>query len=349
MSDNDRRPLEAGSLQRVSVLAGIPSLLAHFGVLTEAVVVGLPVGPDVFDDPERLIPYVLGTKILENCARVSGCAHFGLLLGSRHDHRSLGVPGARMQQTCTLGDALSTFVALQHANSRGGAAYLHHWGSEAIFGYGIYDRDAVAGDQIYPLVMAMACNVVRSLTNGAVRILEVLFSIKAPPYLNPYAAIFGVPVRFGQAQTALVLPLAALDMPVAATRFRDSARQQSRASSVVPDAERNWTELIKHRLRQTLLSGDVTSTATASELGVNVRTISRRLASEGTSFQRILDEIRFTAARELLHLTDLPIGEIADALSYAAPSPFIEAFRRWSGTTPLSWRQFVRNRGTEPG
>jgi AraC-like DNA-binding protein len=309
----------------------------------------LPVGLDVFADPERLIPYVLAAKILENCARVSACAHFGLLLGSRHDHRSLGVPGARMQQARTLGDALSTFVALQHANSRGGAAYLHHWGRAAIFGYGIYDRDAVASDQIYPLVMAIARNVVRGLTNGAARISEVLFSIKAPPDLKPYAAIFGVPVSFGQAQTSLVLPLTTLDMPIAATRVRDEASQQSRASSVVPDGERNWTELVKHRLRPMLLRGDVTSTAAASELGVNVRTMSRRLATEGTSFQRILDEIRFTAACELLHLTDLPIGEIADALSYAASSPFIEAFRRWSGTTPLSWRQFVRDRGTEPG
>jgi AraC-like DNA-binding protein len=75
---------------------------------------------------------------------------------------------------------------------------------------------------------------------------------------------------------------------------------------------------------------------------VNVRTLSRRLASEGTSFQEILDDIRYAMARELLAVTDMPIGDIADALSYSAHGPFIDAFRRWSGIAPSVWRRASR-------
>jgi len=52
----------------------------------------------------------------------------------------------------------------------------------------------------------------------------------------------------------------------------------------------------------------------------------------------IKDAVRFAAARELLSLTALPVGEVAMA-DFASPSAFIHAFRRWSGTAPGRWRE----------
>ncbi len=62
------------------------------------------------------------------------------------------------------------------------------------------------------------------------------------------------------------------------------------------------------------------------------------------TFQRVLDEVRFAMATELLAITDLPVGDIADALSYAAHASFVDAFRRWTGTSPSRWREEVRAR-----
>jgi AraC-like DNA-binding protein len=95
-------------------------------------------------------------------------------------------------------------------------------------------------------------------------------------------------------------------------------------------------------VRPMLLRGESGIRSAAARLGVHERTLARRLAREGTSFQRVLDEVRFAAASELLEMTDLRIGEIAEALSYAAPGPFIDAFRRWSGSTPSAWRKSIQ-------
>ena len=76
----------------------------------------------------------------------------------------------------------------------------------------------------------------------------------------------------------------------------------------------------------------------AAFLGVNVRTLARYLEKEGASFQPLLDETRYLMARELLQITELPVGDVADALSYSSHSNFGEAFRRWSGITPSQWR-----------
>ena len=44
-------------------------------------------------------------------------------------------------------------------------------------------------------------------------------------------------------------------------------------------------------------------------------------------------------ARELLTVTVLEIGDIAEALSYSAHSSFVDALGRWSGVMPSDWRR----------
>lgn len=72
----------------------------------------------------------------------------------------------------------------------------------------------------------------------------------------------------------------------------------------------------------------------AAAAGLSERTLRRRLADEGTSYQRLLDEVRETLALELLG--SLPVQDVAVRLGYAEASSFILAFRRWTGRTPTS-------------
>ena len=73
------------------------------------------------------------------------------------------------------------------------------------------------------------------------------------------------------------------------------------------------------------------------------RTLNRRLKAEGTTFQHVLDEVRFEIARDLLSNSNVHLDDIAATLGYAAVTPFMRTFRRWSGTTPGQWRRSVRN------
>jgi AraC-like DNA-binding protein len=72
------------------------------------------------------------------------------------------------------------------------------------------------------------------------------------------------------------------------------------------------------------------------------RTLNRRLSAEGTTFQHVLDRVRFAVAKELLQNSELSLPEIAYALGYANSVAFIPAFRRSTGTTPGAWRQSSR-------
>jgi transcriptional regulator GlxA family with amidase domain len=48
--------------------------------------------------------------------------------------------------------------------------------------------------------------------------------------------------------------------------------------------------------------------------------------------------VRFSVARELLELTDIPIGDVGTILAFASPSVFTDFFRRLSGKPPSTWR-----------
>ena len=77
----------------------------------------------------------------------------------------------------------------------------------------------------------------------------------------------------------------------------------------------------------------------AEKMDMSVRTLRRRLSSEGSSYRELLDEIRYGLAREYLAETLLPMEEIAELLGYTEPGNFSHAFRRWSGQPPRTWRQ----------
>jgi AraC-like DNA-binding protein len=99
-------------------------------------------------------------------------------------------------------------------------------------------------------------------------------------------------------------------------------------------------------VRKGLARGKASAVALASQLDLHRRTLNRRLQARGTTYQRILDDVRFELACELLAEGTLSVAEISSRLGYAETSAFSRAFRRWSGTSPARWRATPRDAAT---
>ncbi|GAA2599857.1 hypothetical protein GCM10010435_94130 [Winogradskya consettensis] len=65
----------------------------------------------------------------------------------------------------------------------------------------------------------------------------------------------------------------------------------------------------------------------AGDLGRSVRTLSRRLDAEHSSFRALADEVRQAQAEALL-TTGMTTDQVAQRLGYAETSSFIRAFGR---------------------
>jgi AraC-like DNA-binding protein len=88
-----------------------------------------------------------------------------------------------------------------------------------------------------------------------------------------------------------------------------------------------------------MTAGETSIDAVARRLITAPRTLQRRLAQTGTSFDALRDDVRKRAAELYLSDATLSITEIAYLLGYSEPTGFHRAFRRWHGTTPEAFRR----------
>jgi AraC-like DNA-binding protein len=96
-----------------------------------------------------------------------------------------------------------------------------------------------------------------------------------------------------------------------------------------------------------LAHGTPTMEKLAAAGGQSVRTFQRRLAEAGTSFSRVVDEVRRARAMAGLAATPASVAAIAEGLGYKRQSSLTRAVRRWSGATPRKIRSRAGGRNEE--
>lgn len=72
----------------------------------------------------------------------------------------------------------------------------------------------------------------------------------------------------------------------------------------------------------------------AQYLNMSVRTLRRRLADIGMSFNEIRLQVRMQAAMRYLKTSHLSIERIANIVGYSDQASFTRAFQKWAGNTP---------------
>jgi AraC-like DNA-binding protein len=69
-----------------------------------------------------------------------------------------------------------------------------------------------------------------------------------------------------------------------------------------------------------------------------MRTLSRRLADEGVTYEEVVDQLRRSLALQYLKEPGLTLSQIAWLLGYEGSTSFNHAFARWTGQSPSAAR-----------
>jgi AraC-like DNA-binding protein len=93
--------------------------------------------------------------------------------------------------------------------------------------------------------------------------------------------------------------------------------------------------------------GEADVAGAARALGVSERTLQRRLAEAGTSFQEELATVRLEEARRRMLDTDASLTTIALDVGCASLSHFSALFRKTAGESPSAWRARHRRRDSD--
>jgi AraC-like DNA-binding protein len=161
----------------------------------------------------------------------------------------------------------------------------------------------------------------------------------APSHADLYRTYFGCEVQFDQPAARLYYRKAILTCPtrVAHRPTYDLLRE---ACDRILEKMKSSIGIAKsvYQIIATTPGHSPSMETVARQLATTARTLHRRLCAEGTSFAEIMDEVRYTFAKEYLSRSELSTEEISERLGFSDAANFRHAFRRWTGSTPARYR-----------
>lgn len=290
-------------------------------------------------DMRRRVPLDQADHIVRKALSLTNDPAYGLAVGRNTPEHLLQVLGHLMMSCRTLRQAFNTFSAYSALLVEGTTWELHERGNLASY---TYQRPIPLGDTsrvAAEIVMLMARRIAERFVGRTFVLHEVTFEHPMPSYADQYHELFGCPVRFWQAENALVFSRDLLDEPqlygddVMVELMEDAAKRLLHETQ----AQTRLSDRVRVLLHYETDLGAVSLESMAKRLGITPRNLRGRLATEGGSITTLLDEARFARACEELSRPNACIKAMSDRLGFSEPSAFHRAFKRWTGKTPLEY------------
>ncbi|MBW8845215.1 MAG: AraC family transcriptional regulator [Burkholderiales bacterium] len=268
---------------------------------------------------------------------------FALRLARGIAPRHFGVVGFAALACKTLGEALQRLERHHRSVYDVNPAQVHvlddgiciEWGVERGRPGALVDETAVAA----------LVQLTREFTGRPLRALAVDFVNRRPADARPYEDFFGGPVRFDQPSTRLLLATRDLALPLRGADPALLALLDAQAETLlqqvaaVSEPVGVWRQALVGLIR----AGRTQLPHLAHSLQMSPRSLQRRLAEQGQSFQALLGQTRQQLAEAYLRDASVELAEVALLLGYSEQSAFTRAFRQWTGQAPLQWRRQRRH------
>lgn len=332
------------SLTEPLVPTNVPATMVRVGVekglsLTD-LLNNTGITEEMLADPGTRLTYQQVLLLTENLIRSYPTQTLGLDIGAAVNINQYGMLGYAILSCADIRSALQLGLK-------------YHPLIDPAFTFEVVDQGATTAirltthiplDHIYrmlcDLFVANFAGLGRFLSGEDLQPIEVHLNHPEPDYIDSYRRFFDCPVLFDQPRTELIIDSALLDLPLIMADQATATMAESQCAEIL--ARMGPKEGIAAKVRRILLSNpglfppvDVV----AGQLATSTRTLSRSLQEVGTSYQRILDEVRKEMAIEYLRNSSLPIEEIAALVGYSDPSNFRKAFRRWTDRAPSYYRE----------
>lgn len=328
----------------VALMAGYAR---EYGVPVATMLRGTALTERILADPDAQIDAHTELAVIRNLVHTLGGRRpaLGVEVGRRYHITTFGIFGYACVSSPTLGAAiafalryleLSFTFCLPVVRSEPGefVADIHDELVPADVRRFLVERDVLAMHQVMSDLLG------RPLT-----LLRAEFDYPEPEYADALAEIIGTQPLFGRPQNLFALDPALLDQPLPQANEHTWAMCLAQCRDLVH--RRGARTGIASQVRERLVprggadgyTAPLGINAVARDLNMSTRTLRRHLDASGTSYRALLDEVRRALAEEMLTATPLSVSDVAIRLGYAEASTFIYAFKRWTGTTPASYRR----------
>lgn len=288
------------------------------------------------------IPFARHAAFFELAARVTGDDCLGLHFAQTREMRDAGVVGYVGLASPTLSDAYKNISRYVRVASNATVLSTDLLDSQGEVHWWVSDLPSPKPRQCLEFTGALMVRGMRDLTGRSLAPVRVSFAHPRTKHIEEFERYFRCPVRFGRDQNVVQIKPSDLRTKLIASDDRlltvlrgfcedILSRHAHQPLSVVEKVERTVADRLP--------KGEAKLDIAAGELRMSPRSLSRRLAESGTSFNQIVEDLRKELASRYLEESDLRLAEISFLLGYTDVSSFNHAFKRWTGMTPSAFRR----------
>ncbi|HEY4081633.1 MAG TPA: AraC family transcriptional regulator [Burkholderiaceae bacterium] len=329
------------SLVRAAVLTNFPALARSFGLDPQRLMREVGLQPQVLDEPDTRIPIERALELMDLAARLSACESFGLRMAEARQLSNLGPVGLMIRDQPTLRDSLAVLLRYYQALNGGVALVVEELAGVVVFQAELITGRAAPTRHGVELAVGVMLRLMHQFLGPEWRPRRVCFTHDAPRDISTHLRVFGPCVEFrhdfngivcGRQDLDTVNPHADPAMVRYAQQLMDaSLRDQPSAPAVLDDVRRAALLLLP--------SGRCSIEQVADQLGLACRTVQRRLSEDGTSFSKLVNDLRVELAQRHVQESARPLTEVAALLGFSAPSGFSRWYVGQFGLSPSEARQ----------
>jgi AraC-like DNA-binding protein len=322
------------NLARNNLLTPLFELAERYGVRRADILdeIGLDeklaIKPGAFIESTKLIDAV------EYAAAKSGRKDFGLLL------RALpgGPIGVLIAQCTSVAEAAREGAHYIHLQNTALRYALTAAKDNYVFGLEIASRGKYPPRHYVESLLLACVHFARAQIGSSWCPSAVSFAHESLANPAAYKAAFGVAPAFGQDKNFIVATRKDFDRKIVGSDERTKLVMQSFLAELERQRRNNFVAMVQTFVRPLLSAGKATSADVAALLSLTPRTLQRRLAAEGTTFQRILAETRVEMFNDYAP-NGMSLAELAPMLGFSEASAVSRFVKSHTGASARALRK----------
>lgn len=323
---------------RAAALCNYVELAQILGInpRTQLAEVGLDLA--LLNQDDARISAEAAARLLENSAIASGCSNFGLRLAESRQLSDFGAVSLSLLHQPTLRDALQITMHYRHLLNEALVMYIEDADEFVLIREEVVTSMAEPSRQAIEMAIGVLHRLCSALLGSHWHPTSINFTHSAPEDVGLHRRLFNCPVIFNAEFNGIVCPATDLAYPNAnADPAMAKYAENYIASLPTPDND-TFPDEVRQAVYILLPMGRATIEQISQSLGVNTRTLQRRLDDNGLTFSDVINDVRRSLVVRYLDNPNFSLAAIADMLGYSVASSFTRWFTTQFGSSPVRWR-----------